>query len=169
MTEITQELVQSLFDYRYGELYWRVRPNGRVKLGSKAGSLGGRGYYQIQINGKLYYTHRLIFLYHHGYLPNFLDHIDRNTTNNKIENLREATASQNGMNQNTSKNSSSIYKGVCWRKNRNKWQADIAIDHKSKYLGVFKSETDAARAYNNAAIELFGEYANLNVIIGERK
>lgn len=155
MTEITQELLRSLFDYRDGELYWKKRN------GNKAGNLNDK-YYRIGINGKNHSTHRLIFLYHHGFLPDFLDHIDGDKQNNKIENLRPASRAQNGMNRESYKNSSSKYKGVYWRKDNNKWQAHIRINNKPKYLGYFTVEEDAAIAYNIAAIKYYGEYARLN-------
>jgi len=63
----------------------------------------------------------LIFLYHHGYLPKFVDHIDGNKKNNRIENLREATKSQNAMNQKVSTRNTSGIKGVMWHKRDKKW------------------------------------------------
>ena len=68
--ELTQKYVRSLFNYRDGELYWKVARQGR-KLGVPAGGISLDGYRVIRINGKLYRSHRLIFLYHHGYLPEF--------------------------------------------------------------------------------------------------
>lgn len=165
MDDITQEFVRSLFYYRDGELFWKVKLNLSIEIGSKAGTLNKiTGYYLIGINRKQYYTHRLIFLYHNGYLPRSLDHIDRNKQNNQIENLRGATQSQNCMNRTPHKNTSSIYKGVSWVKHAKKWSAHIQINNKLKHLGYFKSETAAAIAYNDAAIKHFGEYANLNVV-----
>ena len=57
-----------------------------------------------------------------------------------------------------------MYKGVCLCKKSNKWRATIMIDGKNKHLGLFTNEEDAAQAYNTKAIELFGEFANLNII-----
>ena len=82
---ITQDYVKQLFEYRDGELYWKVKYSQRVKIGAKAGALDGDEYFRISINGKRYLNHRLIFLMHHGYLPEYLDHIDGNPSNNKIE------------------------------------------------------------------------------------
>ena len=167
---ITQDLLKELFDYRDGNLYWKVARQG-IRNDDLAGGVGGNGYRSITINYKAYYAHRLIFLFHHGYLPEFLDHIDGNKLNNDISNLREATIRQNGMNAKKYKSmngkpTSSIYKGVTWSKSDKKWQAYIQISGKLKYLGSFKSETDAAKAYNDVAIEFFGEFANINEIEG---
>ena len=163
MNELTQELVKELFEYKDGNLYWKIRRSG-IRKGYKAGTLRKDNYHSIGINNKIYLNHRLIFLYHHGYLPKFIDHIDRDKANNNIENLREVTLQQNNMNRKSHKNTSSIYKGVSWDKRYQKWKSQIEINGKSIHLGYFKSETEAAIAYNRAAIELFGEYAKLNEI-----
>ena len=94
-----------------------------------------------------------------------IDHRDGNGLNNQKSNLRFCTHSQNNMNQRKlKKNLSSKYKGVSWHKNKKKWAVSIYIDGKNKYLGDFKDETDAAEAYNEAAMKYYGEFANLNTI-----
>ena len=93
-----------------------------------------------------------------------IDHIDRNKLNNQKCNLRIVTHSQNNMNKEGRKNSSSKFKGITWDKSRNKWQAQIVINKEYIYLGRFNNEINAAKAYNKAAIELFGEYACLNEV-----
>jgi len=94
-----------------------------------------------------------------------IDHINHCGLDNRRTNLRICTCQENKRNGNSYKNSSSIFKGVSWHKNNKKWRADIRYNRKTKYLGCFLSETDAALAYNNKAIELFGEFAKLNEII----
>jgi hypothetical protein len=91
-----------------------------------------------------------------------IDHIDHNGLNNQKINLRECTCQQNCMNRNPHKNSYSEYKGVSYIKRLRKWQASICISQKQKYLGIYKSEIEAARAYNKTAIELFGVFSNIN-------
>jgi len=81
-----------------------------------------------------------------------------------ITNLRVVTDSQNMSNRASAKNSTSKYLGVCWDKFMNRWRAVIQKDRKNKKLGSFSNEIDAALAYNKAAIELHGEFANLNKI-----
>ena len=97
---LTQEEVKNIFYYDDGKLYWKNPPNVNKYLKNReAGSYTEKGYKVVNINKKRYRIHHIIFLYHHGYLPNqFIDHIDNNKTNNKIENLRECTASQNRWN-----------------------------------------------------------------------
>lgn len=90
------------------------------------------------------------------------DHIDRDPANNQKLNLRLCTHQQNGMNRTKQKNVSSKYMGVSWHKTISKWIARIKKNGKLFHLGYFLKEEDAARAYNNAAKELFGEFANIN-------
>ena len=164
--KLTQEYIKLLFNYRNGDLFWKVKTaiTSSIKIGNKAGGLNkSTGYYKIKINGKVYYTHRLIFLYHHGYLPKQIDHIDRDPLNNYIENLRESTQSQNCMNRKGNKNSSSKYKDVSWDEGTKKWRTHIRINGKLKHLGRFENEIDAAITYNKAAIKYFDkEYIHLN-------
>lgn len=165
--ELTQDYVRELFEYRGGNLYWRVAKARCIKVGDIAGTIDINGYRKIQINGKQCYGHRIIFLYHNGYLPEFLDHIDGDPTNNNISNLRPATTSQNYMNQKKTKlingkQTSSRYKGVYWNKPAGKWHAHIKIDRKMKHLGSFTSEIEAASAYDVAATKYFGKFARLN-------
>ena len=97
-----------------------------------------------------------------------VDHIDGDGTNNCVSNLRWVSNSENGMNQRkTFHDTSSIYKGVSWHSRRKIWEAYIAKDKKKIHLGCFNDETEAARAYNQKAIELFGEFANLNNLSDE--
>lgn len=167
MVELTQKIVRELFDYRDGELYWKVPRGNGVKIGDIAGHSRKDGYREISINNKHYLAHRLIFLWYYGYTPEFLDHIDGNKSNNSIDNLRGATNQQNAMNQKKQvsyggKPTSSIYKGVHRDKEREKWRGSIQIDGKLKQLGRYDSEIEAAESYDKAATETRGEFRNLN-------
>ena len=158
---LTQELVKELFDYRDGVLYWKVPKAYKIKVGDKAGGINAQNYMKVKINGRTYSVHRIIFLYHHGYLPKMIDHADRNPLNNCIDNLREATSSQNQ--QNTTRRKTNKYKGVFHEKRRpNLWRARIGVNNEDLCLGYFSSEIEAARAYDKAALKHFGEFAKLN-------
>jgi hypothetical protein len=89
------------------------------------------------------------------------DHVDTNGLNNQRLNLRQATQSQNGANRRTGLGRSR-WKGVSWDNHQNKWEARIKKDGVCRHLGRFQKEWDAAQAYNFAAEELFGEFANYN-------
>lgn len=91
-----------------------------------------------------------------------VDHINRDTLDNRRANLRISTQQQNQGNRKKSKNNSSGYKGVVFNKRLGKWSAFIGYDGKPKYLGLFASPELAAQAYDKAAIEHFGEFALLN-------
>lgn len=94
-----------------------------------------------------------------------VDHKDQNGLNNFISNLRICSHKQNIRNQNKHKNNTSGYKGVSWKKDKNKWTAQIRIDNNKRiFLGYFSNKIDAAKAYNNAAIKYHGEFAKLNEI-----
>jgi len=90
------------------------------------------------------------------------DHIDWNGLNNQRHNLRIATNSQNVRNVRPNKNTSSKYKGVNWEKRDNVWRAQIQCDKRKIYIGSYKDEIEAAKAYDKKAKELFGEFAYLN-------
>lgn len=158
---LTQERLFEIFDYSDGKLIWKIDKSKNVKAGSVAGHTAKDGYVRVSVDKKDYLIHRLVFLWHKGYLPACIDHIDRNPSNNQIENLREATVTQNNGNSKLNKKNSSGLKGVCWHKKLCKWVARITIKNKSKYLGVFETKEDAYSAYCKEAKQYFGEFANV--------
>lgn len=93
-----------------------------------------------------------------------IDHIDHDGLNNQRSNLRVCTHQENHMNRRANINATSAYKGVSFKKQTGRWIAKIHINDKQINIGSFADEVDAARAYNKKAIELFCEFANLNVI-----
>jgi len=95
------------------------------------------------------------------------DHRNHNGLANWRDNLRTCTCSQNKQNGNPYRNCSSKYKGVSWRKDCRKWVARIRVDGCLVHLGLYGNEIEAAKAYNKAARELFGEFASLNEIMLE--
>jgi hypothetical protein len=133
-----QKRVHECFDYLDGVLYWKIKPAIRVKVGQPAGTLDKKtGYYRLNVDLKTYKIHSLIFLYHNGYLPNFVDHVDGNKINNKIENLRAATRSQNCMNQKISTKNTSGTKGVMWHKRDKKWFVQLRVNSKCHSFGYY--------------------------------
>ncbi len=157
---LSQELVKKLFEYKDGELYWKVRTSNRITVGKKVGCKLKTNYIFTRINNKLIAVHRVIFLYHHGYLPKIIDHIDKNSLNNKIENLRECTRSQNALNSKKPLNNKSGVKGVCWHKAAKKWHARINLDGKKYDFGFFEKLEDAENIIKKMRIEIHGNFAS---------
>ena len=91
-----------------------------------------------------------------------LDHVNRNGLDNRRINLRPATQSQNNANRSLFRNNKSGYRGVTWNQRARKWKAQIRVNGQYIYLGLFGDAIEAARAYNRAALEHFGEFAQLN-------
>ena len=117
------------------------------------------GYAMAYIDGKRIRLHRLITAAQKG---EYIDHINRDRLDNREENLRSATYQQNLINKPKQANNTSGYKGVFYRKDTNKWFAKIVKEGKQHHLGTYESKTDAAKAYNEKALELFGEFAYTN-------
>jgi CO dehydrogenase/acetyl-CoA synthase gamma subunit (corrinoid Fe-S protein) len=160
--EITQARVKELFDYHPdGHLTWKVQKSNNVKVGSFAGSVNSEGYLQVGIDRVLYKVHRLIYLWHYGFVYNLIDHIDQNKLNNKIQNLRIATNSQNLRNRSKQVNNTSGFKGVSFHKHTNKFQAKIKINKKQIYLGLFLSAEEAYDVYCIAAKKYHKEFWSL--------
>lgn len=107
--------------------------------------------------------HQFIMEIEHPNLVDEIDHIDHNGLNNKLENLRVCTRTANNANRRkTPHKNSSMYKGVCYIKNLNRWRAYIDVFRKRKYIGDFDNEIDAARAYDAAATIAFKEFSYIN-------
>lgn len=154
---ITQDQAKHLFDYcPTGVLLWKNPTHKAVKPGSQAGVKKPSNYATVSINAKNYMVHKLIYLWHTGDWPKVVDHIDNDKTNNKIENLRAATHSQNMMNR---KGWSGKSKGVY--KEHNRWVAKICVEYKKYELGRFNTEEEAAQAYKEAAEKLHGIFAKM--------
>lgn len=155
------EYIQENLRYQDGSLY-RTKPRGGEKVGKRAGWLthcNGKPYWKISVNGKTAYVHHVVFLMHHGYLPSYIDHIDGDSTNNRIENLRAATQSQNTSNGAMRRNNTSGYKGVTFRKDTKKWQASVMVNGKHISLGSHVTKEDAYEAYKAGSLKHFGEFS----------
>lgn len=144
-----------------GEFTWKVSGRGQTKrAGSKAGRVKPNGYVTVKVGGVEYYAHRLAFLIQTGSFPRGqVDHINGIRSDNRWDNLRSASVSENRRNTVgfPSRRKHSRFKGVT--KDKKSWIAQICVDGVTKRLGVFSSEEDAAEAYRNAAAKYHGEFA----------
>jgi|UPI000695CACA hypothetical protein len=161
-TAETLKFVQGNLDYdpETGLFTWKHTLNPKVRAGAVAGSINDRGYRTISINVRHRRAHRLAWLVMTGSWPdNDVDHINGNRDDNRWENLRAATRSQNNMNSRMRVSNVTGMKGVAFNKMRGTWQASIKIDGKYKHLGAFKSPEEAKSAYDLAANKHYGEFA----------
>ncbi len=129
---------------------------GQIIAGNKDNT---GGYLRIYIYGRYYSAHRLAWLYVYGKLPKMLDHKNGNRLDNRIENLRQATRSQNCINARRYKSNTTGFKGVTKLKNGS-FRAQTMHNKKGIHLGLFKSAQDAHTAYITAVKELHGDFAN---------
>ena len=163
--KITQALLKELFEYQpNGTLTRKISTSNRVKIGDEAGwNTAGSKYVGISVNGKKHLIHRLIFLYHHGYVPEVIDHIDGNGKNNRIENLRPASFVQNMLNMKGQDWSRSGIKGVYWSRSSNKWAVHCRVNKKVKYFGVYEDIELAELVAIEARNKYHGKFANHGV------
>lgn len=149
------ELMEILnYDPNTGEFIWKIHKKG-IKDSLIAGSIKSTGYIDIVYNKNINKAHRLAWLYMTGNWPTkHIDHINGIRNDNRWCNLREASFAENAQNKAMSKNNTSGYTGVSWRKSRNKWQAMIFINKKRIHLGTFDDPYEAHMAYLDAKSRL---------------
>lgn len=141
---ISDTPITDVFDYdESGCLRWKISPVGWIKIGDIAGSARKDGYVEVKCKGIRYLVHRLIFALHHGYMPDLVDHIDRNPSNNRIENLRESDKSRNGFNRGAQANSKTGVKGVSICKSTGKYIVRYKHSGKNLFGGTFDCLHDA--------------------------
>ena len=158
---MNKELLHELFEYKNGNLIYKISTAKCIKIGEVAGNINTNGYRRIVINKKVYQAHRLIWMFHNGDIETGLqiDHINQIKDDIRIENLRLATRSQNKSNSTKQKNNTSGLKGVSWHKHAKKWEARIMHNKKNIHLGLFATAELAHDAYVSAAAKLHGEFA----------
>lgn len=152
------DLFSEWFECKDGKLVWKKDTYRKHTVGKEAGSSNGR-YLQVKLLGKKYMVHRVVFALHHGYMPEFIDHINGNTIDNRIENLREASAAQNNHNRSVSARNKSGVKGVSFCNQMKKWKAQITLQYKQMHLGYFEMLSDAEAAVKTMREKLHGNFA----------
>lgn len=165
---LTQEAVKELFEYRDGDLYWKIDIYTRkhkkiyqIKIGDKAGTIRSEhfiSYKVVTYQYKKYKISRLIFLMFYGYLPQYVVYKDGNTLNTRIENLLEANASQVSVRKKLPKTNITGYRGVHFNKCNNKYQASIGINNKTVQLGYYNTAEEASKAYEEAKLKYYGTF-----------
>lgn len=155
-----KDYLNLLFEYKDGNLFWKNDKGKKIKRGQKLGSMSSCGYIVTKIDYKSYSVHRLIFLYHYGYMPKFIDHIDCDKKNNKIENLRECTIQENSYNTKKPKSNSSGIKGVHWCNTHKKWIAKCRNNGERICFGYFSNIKDAENVIKKHRKLIHKEFCN---------
>lgn len=135
---MTPDRLHQLFEYRDGNLFWKVDRFPRKTAGQKAGSVAKHGYVHVCIDRKVYLAHRLIWLMQTGKQPDHIDHINGNRSDNRFENLRSCSQADNNKNQGLMCSNTSGSKGVSWYSPYKKWRVCVRSNGKQKNLGYFE-------------------------------
>lgn len=159
------ELLRSIFDYNSdtGTLIWRARNDvpkewNTRHAGKTAYSKSINGYIRVAINGTRYQAHRIVWKLYYGVEPpSFIDHKDRDKTNNRISNLREVTRSQNNVNRSVAKRD--LPRGVCFHKPTEKYKARTKKNGREVYLGLHDTVEAAEQAVIQGMKQVHGGFS----------
>lgn len=157
---MTQDQITKIvkYDQETGE-FFRLVSRHKHHIGKMKGTVVKHGYIRFRIAGKFYLAHRLAHLIVNGHIPEYIDHINHNTSDNRWENLRGCTVAQNMANARIRSDNKTGFKGVHFDKQRKKFSARIQYNQKKIQIGYFHTREEAALAYLEKAKELFAEFA----------
>jgi hypothetical protein len=153
---LTKEYLEEVFYYDDGVLRWKKKTGKSVVMGKEAGHTDNKGYRRIRLFGRLEGVHRLIFLLFNGYLPEVVDHIDRDKMNNRIENLRACTKAQNEKNRVKYKNNKTGVKNVY--QIGNSYCVDFKLKGVRQFSKCCKTLEEATRLAYEMRKQLHGEF-----------
>lgn len=156
----SQDELRQIFQYEpeTGKLFWLPRKDNiswnKVFGGKEAGCLDSKGYIRIRTEGRIWVAHRVIWKLVHGNDPDFIDHINGNRSDNRLENLRSVSQIENARNTARHRTNTSGHTGVYWLERESRWYAVISANAKRKVLGSFREKDDAIAARKAAEREL---------------
>lgn len=174
--DITPELLRQLIylDVATGNLFWKERPveffsgeayarSWNTRYANKQLYLqkNSNGYLVVCLFARPLLAHRVVFAIHHGFLPQTVDHINQDRSDNRPSNLRAASYAENNRNTGRSSANTSGIKGVHWCKSRRKWKSVIWLNKRPIYLGAFDDKQTAAAAYEKANAEHHKEFGRI--------
>lgn len=155
MSPITPEELRNLLRYEDGRFFW-LAPTRNKRAGAEAGGTRGDGRWRIRINYRMYYRSQLVWLWHHGTLPDRgveIDHKSRDPSDDRIENLRLLDHSANSANRDVGTNNTSGITGVNFDKHASKWRARVRKDGELVNIGLFDTLEGAANARNQYLVQ----------------
>lgn len=155
---LSQEELTQLLEYNpvTGIVTWKAGSNRNKRIGMEAGSTCRNGYKRIEVNGKSYMLHRIIWALVYGITVDMqIDHINGDRADNRLENLRAVTPRENQNNRVSHRNGR-----LCgYKRSRNKWEAQIVYNGKKLFLGRFATEQEAHNAYEEAKLRITNKEA----------
>lgn len=147
------ELLENMnIDIISGVVRW-AKPRPKVVVGMEAGGKNNKGYHQIKFNGKYYKRHRIVFYAAYGYLPLIVDHKHGKDAGDGIDNLQEATNSENVAKGKLREDNTSGYKGVSFHKGVGKYQVNV----RGKYYGCYSDINEAKKVYDLHASNVYSD------------
>lgn len=152
-----------VLDKNSGNLYWNKKVARKIIVGSEAGSSRPDGYKYVQLNKYVLAVHHVVYAMTHGYWPIEIDHADGNPSNNKPENLRESTRSENNYNRVTPSHNTSGYKGVFKQKKGKSWSVRLTVNKVLHRISGFETKELAKEFLDLMRLELHGQYAHTGV------
>lgn len=163
--EDEESAIKKLLDYIHvdvniGKIWWAVDVSNKCKSGMEIGCLDKRGYCVVGFNREYFKRHRIIFYVAKGYLPLLIDHKHGVEAGDGIENLQEATCSENTQKRKKLSNNKSGYVGVSWNKSKAKWVSSLTFRKKHIFLGYFDDPLHASMAREEKAKELYKNFYN---------
>lgn len=151
------------YDQETGVFTWLVSRK-RVKAGQRAGNEfkagSGKPYREVKVDGVRYQEHQLAFLLVEGHIPEIIDHNDGDGLNNKWDNLRPATSSQNQCNIGLKTNNTSGHKNVYWHKRSGSWHVQVRYLGKDHHFGYYDSLEEACSVADSKRKILHGDFEN---------
>lgn len=149
------------FEYRDGKLFWKINTNKSKKLiGKEAGCKSSGEYGVVNLDGKSYSIHKVIYCMHTGEIPVVVDHINGEYRDHRIENLRAADHHTNNYNKGVQSNNKLGIKNVCWNKQNKKWWVQVRAKGKTVLSAMFDNLELAELVAIEARNKFHGEFAN---------